>query len=46
VLFRSGLGSMWLAVIADVGATLLVTLNGLRMMRSTPVAEVEASRGA
>ena len=46
VIVIAGLGSMWLAVIADVGATLLVTLNGLRMMRSTPVAEVEASRGA
>ena len=28
-----GVGSMWLAVLADVGASLLVTLNGLRLLR-------------
>jgi Cd2+/Zn2+-exporting ATPase len=28
-----GLGSMWLAVVADVGASLLVTLNGMRLLR-------------
>ena len=28
-----GLGSMWLAVLADVGASLLVTANGMRLLR-------------
>ncbi|NJN82894.1 MAG: HAD-IC family P-type ATPase, partial [Caldilineaceae bacterium] len=28
-----GAGSMWLAVLADVGASLLVTLNGMRLLR-------------
>ena len=26
--------SLWLAVLADVGATLVVTLNGMRMLRA------------
>lgn len=30
-LVLAGLGSMWLAVFADVGASLLVTLNGMRL---------------
>jgi Cd2+/Zn2+-exporting ATPase len=29
-----GLASLWLAVLADVGATLLVTLNGMRLLRA------------
>lgn len=28
-----GLATLWMAVLADVGATLLVTLNGMRMLR-------------
>ncbi|NLF65848.1 MAG: HAD-IC family P-type ATPase, partial [Chloroflexi bacterium] len=28
-----GMGSLWLAVFADVGASLLVTLNGMRLLR-------------
>src|SRR5690606_21262478 len=28
-----GTGSMWLAVLADVGASLLVTLNGTRLLK-------------
>jgi Cd2+/Zn2+-exporting ATPase len=28
-----GLGSMWLAVLADMGVSLLVTVNGLRLLR-------------
>lgn len=28
-----GLATLWMAVIADVGATLLVTLNGMRLLR-------------
>lgn len=31
VLVLLGLGSMWLAVFADMGASLLVTLNGMRL---------------
>jgi len=29
-----GFASLWLAVLADVGATLVVTLNGMRMLRA------------
>lgn len=29
-----GLGSMWLAVLADMGVSLLVTVNGMRLLRS------------
>lgn len=32
-----GLGSMWLAVFADMGASLLVTLNGMRLLRRPDV---------
>jgi Cd2+/Zn2+-exporting ATPase len=28
-----GWATLWLAVAADVGATVLVTLNGMRMLR-------------
>lgn len=41
-----GVGTMWMAVLADVGASLLVTLNGMRMLRF-PVggrAPLEAAR--
>lgn len=31
-----GMGSMWMAVAADMGATLLVTLNGMRLLRKKP----------
>ncbi len=31
----AGHGSLWLAVFADAGASLLVVLNGLRMLRNT-----------
>jgi Zn2+/Cd2+-exporting ATPase len=33
VLAVSGLGTMWMAVFADVGASLLVVANGLRLLR-------------
>ncbi|KAB2889613.1 MAG: cadmium-translocating P-type ATPase [Desulfobulbaceae bacterium] len=33
VLLPLGLGNLWLAVFADTGASLLVTLNGMRLMR-------------
>lgn len=31
-----GLTTLWMAVAADVGATLLVTLNGMRLLRERP----------
>ncbi|MGH8286893.1 MAG: HAD-IC family P-type ATPase, partial [Steroidobacteraceae bacterium] len=34
VLAVAGLAGLWLAVLADVGATLLVTLNGMRLLRA------------
>jgi Cd2+/Zn2+-exporting ATPase len=33
-----GLGSMWLAVLADVGASLVVTLNGMRLLSYKDIA--------
>jgi Cd2+/Zn2+-exporting ATPase len=33
VLVLIGLGSMWLAVVADVGLSLVVTLNGMHLLR-------------
>lgn len=33
VMVLAGMGSMWLAVFADVGASLLVVANGLRLLR-------------
>lgn len=33
VLVLLGSGSMWLAVLADVGTSILVTLNGMRLLR-------------
>ena len=36
VLVLLGMGSMWMAVAADMGATLLVTLNGMRLLRKKP----------
>jgi Cd2+/Zn2+-exporting ATPase len=33
VLVLLGMGTLWMAVLADVGATLLVTLNGVRLLR-------------
>ena len=32
-LVLTGLGSMWLAILADVGVSLLVTVNGMRLRR-------------
>lgn len=37
VLTVAGLGTMWMAVIADVGASLLVVGNGLRVLRPLPL---------
>jgi Zn2+/Cd2+-exporting ATPase len=36
VLALSGITSMWLAVLADMGVSLLVTLNGMRALRFSP----------
>jgi Zn2+/Cd2+-exporting ATPase len=33
VLVLLGLGTLWMAVLADVGATLVVTLYGMRLLR-------------
>ena len=30
-----GAAPLWLAVLADTGATVVVTLNGLRLLRAT-----------
>lgn len=35
-----GITGLWLAVLADTGATALVTINALRLLRFTPAAEV------
>ena len=35
VLALGGLATLWLAVLADVGTSLLVTANGMRMLGST-----------
>jgi Cd2+/Zn2+-exporting ATPase len=34
VLAAFGAATLWMAVLADMGATLLVTFNGLRLLRS------------
>jgi Cd2+/Zn2+-exporting ATPase len=33
VLVLTGVGTMWMAVLADMGTSLLVTLNGMRLLR-------------
>ena len=32
-----GFAPLWLAVLADTGATVIVTLNGLRLLRASPI---------
>jgi len=44
VLVLFGLGTMWMAVLADMGTSLLVTLNGMRLLRR-PVYEIAADPG-
>ncbi|WP_081716636.1 heavy metal translocating P-type ATPase [Asticcacaulis sp. AC460] len=39
VITLAGLGTMWMAVFADVGASLLVVANGLRLLRRVEVAK-------
>jgi Cd2+/Zn2+-exporting ATPase len=36
VLAFAGLATLWMAIAADMGASLLVTFNGLRLLRGTP----------
>ena len=40
----SGLATMWMAVFADMGASLLVVANGLRMLRAEPAQQSEAGQ--
>ncbi|WP_323016865.1 heavy metal translocating P-type ATPase [Castellaniella sp.] len=46
VLTVIGLGTMWMAVFADVGASLLVVGNGLRLLRHRGVAPSASGAGA
>jgi Cd2+/Zn2+-exporting ATPase len=46
VLTVAGLGTMWMAVFADVGASLLVVGNGLRLLRHRGVPQPAAARAA
>lgn len=34
-LAMAGAATLWMAIVADMGATILVTMNGLRLLRST-----------
>ncbi|HEC21289.1 MAG TPA: cation-translocating P-type ATPase [Chloroflexi bacterium] len=49
VLTLPGLATMWMAVFADMGASLLVTLNGMRMLKAPNLVEMvsrmEAEQG-
>jgi Cd2+/Zn2+-exporting ATPase len=42
LLALSGLATLWMAVFADMGASLIVTFNGMRLLRSRPSAAEEA----
>lgn len=35
-----GLANLWLAILADMGASLMVTFNGLRLLRPTDLARL------
>jgi Cd2+/Zn2+-exporting ATPase len=43
LLVLAGLGTMWMAVLADMGASLLVTLNGMRLLKKKPADFVSQS---
>jgi Cd2+/Zn2+-exporting ATPase len=45
VLAVAGLATMWMAVFADMGASLLVVANGLRMLRGHPQAPLARENG-
>ena len=36
ILVLLGLGTMWMAVLADMGTSVLVTLNGMRLLNKKP----------
>jgi Cd2+/Zn2+-exporting ATPase len=38
-----GLTPLWVAVLADIGISLLVTLNGMRALRFEPASELSAA---
>ncbi len=42
----TGHATLWMAVFADVGASLLVVANGLRLLRAAPAAPPPAAAGA
>lgn len=46
VLAVPGLVTLWLAIVADVGASLLVTLNGMRLLRYGSTEAPVVARGA
>ena len=37
ILVLAGLGTMWMAVLADMGTSVLVTLNGMRLLNKKPL---------
>jgi Cd2+/Zn2+-exporting ATPase len=45
VLALTGLATLWMAVFADMGATLLVVFNGLRLRHEGPSPQSAASEG-
>jgi Cd2+/Zn2+-exporting ATPase len=40
-LAAAGVATLWMAVLADTGASLIVTANGLRLLRHTPAGPAE-----
>ena len=46
VLALAGMATMWMAVFADMGASLLVVANGLRMLRAEPARQRDAEPDA
>jgi Cd2+/Zn2+-exporting ATPase len=36
ILVLTGVGTMWMAVLADMGTSVLVTLNGMRLLNKKP----------
>ena len=43
VLALLGLTPLWVAVLADIGISLIVTLNGMRALRFEPESEISAA---
>ena len=44
VLAAAGLATLWMAILADTGASLLVTANGLRLLRHAPDMSGDSTR--